>query len=885
MKGRESSEAIENIPNADPRNMSAKGDSELTSSDEDDDPDGLVNRWIRLKTKSFNQQQDEITLDHENSRVADTRLNEKLQAIERDVLFDRDLAWQRWKPTQRNLEIEIGRTKKKKKLKSPVIEQQPRASKNPEIDEAEDEVMLGDIFETANGGEQPQAATNSVEITTHLCFGLWTGVHPRQLLEEACADITIRGGLKFQPLYTTSFASRLQLDLNLNSTPRLDKLDIQCLPQGVVFVETPQHLILKMQAVATENNSQSEAYLSTIAIFLLTSANLINAKISLRLPKVWREVMTELERSRVALVFEDDVRKLKHLRNILRQSFQPSTAPSSVLDIPECSNETVANRTRNADSKRDYSDEAKSKWLERVSSERYACMQTERRDLPVHSYKEQILQEFHQNPVLIICADTGAGKSTQIPSYILESEMSAGRDFNILVTQPRRISAISIARRVSAEIGEDTGALGTSRSLVGYAIRMENRTSSTTRITFATTGVLLRMLQDSPNLNQVDCVILDEVHERTMDLDLLFIALKRLRMRRTSFKIILMSATVDASKFSTYFENAPVLAIPGRTFPVKLGFLEDAIEATLDIKLDTEQSTEISDNESTEDTDEPEASSAQAQGLDNYSIETRRVLAQYNHLRIDYHIILKLAIAIATKAEFSMYSNAILIFMPGIAEIRQLRRLLTSSSVFSKGWVIHMLHSSFSTQELEEAFLLPPRGFRKVVIATNIAETGITIPDVTAVIDTCKEKTVRFDERRQISRLMEGFIARASARQRRGRAARVQKGLCFHLVTKDQFETKLRDQSTPEMLQLSLQEPILRIKIWNLGSAEEVLSAALDPPSVKNIRRAISKLQDVGALDYSENLTMLGENLARLPLDVALGKMAIFGTFLQSLVS
>ena len=194
-----------------------------------------------------------------------------------------------------------------------------------------------------------------------------------------------------------------------------------------------------------------------------------------------------------------------------------------------------------------------------------------------------------------------------------------------------------------------------------------------------------------------------------------------------------------------------------------------------------------------------------------------------------------------------------------------------------------MLHSSFSTEDLERAFLLPPSGRKKIVISTNIAETGVTIPDITAVIDTCKEKIMRFDDRRQMSKLTEGFISRASSRQRRGRAARVQPGLCFHLVSKLRYDTLMLEQSIPEMLRLSLQDAILRIKIWNLGAIEQTLQQAIDPPTPKNIRRATEALKDAGALTASEALTSLGRQVARLPLDVSLSKLAILGIILRSL--
>ena len=194
-----------------------------------------------------------------------------------------------------------------------------------------------------------------------------------------------------------------------------------------------------------------------------------------------------------------------------------------------------------------------------------------------------------------------------------------------------------------------------------------------------------------------------------------------------------------------------------------------------------------------------------------------------------------------------------------------------------------MLHSSFSTEDLERAFLIPPAGMRKIVISTNIAETGVTIPDITAVIDTCKEKIMRFDDRRQMSKLTEGFISRASSRQRRGRAARVQPGLCFHLVFRKRYDNLMLEQSIPEMLRLSLQDAILRIKIWNLGAIEQTLQQAIDPPTPKNIRRATEALKDAGALTVAEALTPLGRQVARLPLDVSLSKLAILGIVLRSL--
>lgn len=343
-----------------------------------------------------------------------------------------------------------------------------------------------------------------------------------------------------------------------------------------------------------------------------------------------------------------------------------------------------------------------------------------------------------------------------------------------------------------------------------------------------------------------------------------------------------MSATVDADRFSKYLDGAPILTVPGRTFPVETNFLEDAIEITK--FQDGEASTGTMDEENDEiEDDASPAKTNNNSSLDQYSHATREVLARFDEYRINYGLIVRLLESIATLPVYAEYSKAILVFLPGIAEIRRLHDMLAGSRTFAHKWNVLPLHSSIATDEQEQAFLIPPLGIRKIVIATNIAETGITIPDVTCVIDTGKHKEMRFDERRQLSRLIESFISRANAKQRRGRAGRVQKGLCFHLFTKHRHDALMPDQQTPEMLRLSLQDLVLRVKICKLGGIEQTLSEALDPPSAKNVRRAVDALIDVKALTATEDLTALGRQLARLPLDVFLGKLILLGSIFDCL--
>jgi ATP-dependent RNA helicase DHX29 len=272
-----------------------------------------------------------------------------------------------------------------------------------------------------------------------------------------------------------------------------------------------------------------------------------------------------------------------------------------------------------------------------------------------------------------------------------------------------------------------------------------------------------------------------------------------------------------------------------------------------------------------------------AASLSAYSAQTRSTLAQLDEYRIDFDLILQLMVRIASDASLEFYSKAILVFLPGIAEIRTLNDMLLGDPRFARDWLVYPLHSSIATEDQEAAFLVPPPGIRKIVLATNIAETGITIPDVTCVIDTGKHREMRFDEKKQLSRLIDTFISRANAKQRRGRAGRVQNGLCFHMFTKNRHDTIMSDQQTPEMLRLSLQDLAIRVKICKIGGIEETLGDALDAPSAKNIRRAIDALVDVRALTTSEELTPLGHQLARLPLDVFLGKLILLGTVFKCL--
>ena len=636
-----------------------------------------------------------------------------------------------------------------------------------------------------------------------------------------------------------------------------------------------------MVSIACPDATQSEAYISTFALFVVFGSSPKEEKAYLRLPSIWREYWTELLLYKQEQDDAKDRAVLRELGGMIDEHNCPieesnnqsiSLGPSKHSALEPGVTKRLGSRAVVVP------EEMKSSWSSKASTTSYQNSLTSRKSLPIWNYKDELLDAIEQHQTVIVCGETGCGKSTQVPAFILERELSRGRSCKVYCTEPRRISAIALARRVSEELGEAKADVGTSRSFVGYAIRLESQLTPQTRLIYATTGIVMRMLERSDDLGDITHLVLDEVHERSIDSDFLLIVLRKLLERRPDMKVVLMSATVDAQRFSNYLDQAPILNVPGRTFPVDTKYLEDAIELTnFNGIARYRDAGEVEDDEDIL-IDSFSKTTLSADNIKHYSANTRNALLQFDEYRINYDLILKLLETLATHDNYVRYSNAILVFLPGIAEIKKLNDMLVGHSCFATGWCVYALHSTIATEEQERAFVVPAPGYRKIVLATNIAETGITIPDVTCVIDTGKHKEMRFDERRQLSRLIEVFISRANAKQRRGRAGRVQRGLCFHLFTKNRHDNILAEEQTPEMLRLSLQDLVLRVKICKLGGIEQTLSAALDPPSTKNIRRAIDSLVDVKALTNREELTPLGRQLARLPLDVFLGKLVLIGT-------
>uniref|UniRef100_A0A7N6BTK6 RNA helicase n=1 Tax=Anabas testudineus TaxID=64144 RepID=A0A7N6BTK6_ANATE len=422
-------------------------------------------------------------------------------------------------------------------------------------------------------------------------------------------------------------------------------------------------------------------------------------------------------------------------------------------------------------------------------------------------------------------------------------------------------------------------------SLCGYQMRMENRSGEWTRLLYCTTGVLLRKLQHDRHLNSLTHIIVDEVHERSVHSDFLLTILKDVVMRRSDLQLILMSATVDCDKFSNYFNRCPVITIPGRTFPVEVFHLED---------IDSEYSQKILEEE-----EEVSISVTQKGGkslqhqvilalgsswdlgpdLDHFSSRTRQVLQYMNPNKINMDLLVDLIDYLDKSPQFTEVDGAVLVFLPGLAHIQQLYDLLSSDKRFrdKNRYRLVALHSTLSSKDQAAAFTVPPAGVRKIVLSTNIAETGVTIPDVVFVIDTGKTKENKYHESSQMSSLVETFVSKASALQRQGRAGRVRNGFCFRLYPKYRFDAFM-DYSIPEILRVPLEELCLHIMKCQYGSPEDFLSRALDAPQPQSVSNAVNLLRKIGACHLNNHLlTPLGHHLASLPVNVKIGKMLIYG--------
>uniref|UniRef100_A0A2C9JGM8 RNA helicase n=1 Tax=Biomphalaria glabrata TaxID=6526 RepID=A0A2C9JGM8_BIOGL len=593
------------------------------------------------------------------------------------------------------------------------------------------------------------------------------------------------------------------------------------------------------------------------------------------------------------------VQTIESLDGVQKNATKPDAEVDGPLSLPEV-NPVLPHKIWQREIKDLMAVTYKKLWLTRRSSPEYLELLRSRQMLPVFQYKEQLLCAIQDHNVVIIAGETGSGKSTQVPQFILEDCIDRGlSEVYVVCTQPRRISATSLAHRVSSELGEN--GLDQKEALVGYQIRFESHKGLNTRLLYSTTGVVLRQLQNNADLKGITHLIIDEVHERSVQSDYLMIVVKEILTRRSDLKCILMSATMDSGKFSAYFQHCPVISIPGKTFEVEVLYLEDVIEKTgyvvdedsqytlnpkhliqeAEAKVDITQKRGDSSTQlltwTKEDISKIDRTNLPAE---TYSLRTRNAVSRLKLDRINLDLIMDLLNYLEKSPPYCNKDGAVLIFLPGYSDIQELYEMLTSHRQFNNTarYQIYALHSLLSSNDQTKVFLVPPPGVRKIVLATNIAETGITIPDVVYVIDSGKAKENRYMESSQMSSLEEVFISKANCKQRTGRAGRVIEGYCFRLFTKEQFN-ELKPYTKPELLRVPLEELCLNIMKCQFGKPLEFLNRALDPPQTLAVSRAMSLLKEVGACYVDESsLTPLGHHLAALPVNIRIGKMLLLGS-------
>mmetsp|Transcript_30645 Transcript_30645/g.46410 ORF Transcript_30645/g.46410 Transcript_30645/m.46410 type:complete len:712 (-) Transcript_30645:300-2435(-) len=465
-------------------------------------------------------------------------------------------------------------------------------------------------------------------------------------------------------------------------------------------------------------------------------------------------------------------------------------------------------------------------WTNVGYSEKYYSILEKRLKLPVYQFKEKLLEAVDQNQIVVVEGETGSGKTTQIPQFLVEAGYANQGQSLVACTQPRRVAATSIAARVAEEMDVELGAE------VGYTIRFEDVSDPfQTVLKFVTDGMLLREAMSDPLMTNYSVIVLDEAHERTLATDVIMGLLMEVIPKRKKgskngeLKVVVMSATLDAEKFQEYFDNAPLLKVPGRTFPVEVfytanperNYVEAAVRTTIHIH--------------------------QCEG-----------------------------------------PGDILVFLTGEAEIEQacdqIREQAQGSGKDKPELVVYPMYSSLPPQQQRKIFSAAPGPRvpggppgRKVVVSTNIAETSITIEGIVYVVDPGFSKQKVYNPRIRVESLLVSPISRASARQRAGRAGRTRPGKCFRLYTEESFHKDLQETTYPEILRSKMSSVVLTLK--KLGIDDLVHFDFMDPPAPETLMRALELLNYLGGLDDEGELTELGYQMSDLPLDPQLAKMIL----------
>ena len=434
-----------------------------------------------------------------------------------------------------------------------------------------------------------------------------------------------------------------------------------------------------------------------------------------------------------------------------------------------------------------------------------------RKTLPIYAYRDELLEAIRENQILVIEGETGSGKTTQIPQYLYEDGYTKNKK-KIGCTQPRRVAAMSVSARVAQEMGFKLG------HEVGYSIRFEDCTSERTILKYMTDGMLLREFLGEPDLESYSVLIIDEAHERTLHTDILFGLVKDIARFRSDLKLLISSATMDCQKFSEFFDDAPIFRIPGRRFPVDIYY-----------------------------TKQPEADYLQAVVITVFQIHVTQPLGD------------------------------VLVFLTGQEEIESATEMI-SERVRALGkkikeLIVLPIYSNLPSDMQIKIFEPTPPNARKVILATNIAETSLTIDGIIYVIDPgfCKQKS--YNARTGMESLIVTPISKASANQRAGRAGRVAAGKCFRLYTKTAYQKELEDNTIPEIQRTNLGNVVLLLK--SLGINDLVHFDYMDAPPHETLVMALEQLYALGALNHKAELTKLGRRMAEFPVDPMLSKMLL----------
>ncbi|QDS73353.1 hypothetical protein FKW77_006961 [Venturia effusa] len=440
----------------------------------------------------------------------------------------------------------------------------------------------------------------------------------------------------------------------------------------------------------------------------------------------------------------------------------------------------------------------------------------QRESLPVYKFRNQLLEAVRANQLLIVVGDTGSGKTTQLTQYLAEAGFA--NDGIIGCTQPRRVAAMSVAQRVADEVGCKLG------HEVGYTIRFEDQTGPDTKIKYMTDGILQREILLDPMLNRYSVIMLDEAHERTIATDVLFGLLKKTLKRRPDMKVIVTSATLDADKFSAYFYQCPIFSIPGRTFPVEIMYSR-----------------------------EPES---------------------------DY---LDAALVTVMQIHLTEPPGDILLFLTGKEEIDTsceiLHERMKALGPNVPELIILPIYGALPSEVASRIFEPAPSGSRKVVIATNIAETSITIDGIYFVIDPGFVKQTAYDAKLGMDRLQVTPISQAQAKQRAGRAGRTGPGKCYRLYTEGAFQSEMLPTTIPEIQRQNLSNTILMLKA--MGINDLLHFDFMDPPPTNTMLTALEELYALSALDEEGLLTRLGRQMADFPMEPSLAKTLIASASMQ----